>query len=420
MKEEQLKRFRLELENELNGNILPFWMKHAPDKEYGGFYGHINHENQVVEGAGKGAVLNARLLWTFSAAYRMYGQPDYLDMARRAHDYMIARFTDKKHGGIYWELEPDGSVRSSRKQIYAIAFTIYALAEYHMASGDDRSLKISRGLFRDVEAHAFDTKLNGYTDALSRDWKALEDVRLSEKDQNESKTMNTHLHILEGYANLYRVWKEPQLGRALNNVLRLLLDRFVDRESLHLNLFFDDNWTLRSTLISYGHDIEASWLMYEAAGVLGDRALMEETALMAIEMARENFTGLDKDGGLFYERFPETGELDTDKHWWPQAEAMVGYFNAFQLSGDEVFAARSLESWDFIQKNIIDKQLGEWYWSVNREGTPQTEKEKAGFWKCPYHNGRACMELIRRIDQTLINLKNESVSGTSKEDPQRT
>jgi mannobiose 2-epimerase len=405
MKVEELKRFRLELEKELTGNILPFWMDYAPDEENGGFYGHINHENRVVEGAGKGAVLNARILWTFSAAYRMYRTPGYIEMARRAHDYMIAFFTDKKHGGVYWELEPDGSVRSSRKQIYAIAFTIYALAEYHMASGSDRPLKIARGLFRDIEAHALDTKQNGYTDALSREWKPLEDVRLSGKDQNENKTMNTHLHILEGYANLYRVWKDPQLERALRNVLRLLLDRFVDRESFHLNLFFNDNWDLRSTLISYGHDIEASWLMNEAAGLLGDPALTEETASLAIAMARENFTGLDGDGGLFYEKFPETGKRDTDKHWWVQAEAMVGYFNAFQLSGEEVFATRSMESWDFIQNNIIDKMQGEWYWSVNREGTPQTTKEKAGFWKCPYHNGRACMEMIRRIDHTVKNVK---------------
>lgn len=406
MKTEELTLLRQELEDELTENILPFWMEHSPDHESGGFHGHITHENQVVKGAGKGAVLNARILWTFSAAYRMYKSEDYLLTARRAYSYIITHFTDKKHGGVYWELESDGSVRSSRKQIYAIAFTIYALAEFSMACGDDRPLKIAKGLFRDMEAHAVDRELNGYTDALSRDWKPLEDLRLSEKDQNESKTMNTHLHILEGYANLYRVWKDPELERALTNVLRLLLDKFVNRESLHLNLFFDDQWTKRSTLISYGHDIEASWLLHEAAEVLGDRALIGETASLAIDMARESFTGLDGDGGLFYERFPETGELDTDKHWWPQAEAMVGFYSAFQLSGEEQFEEKAVDSWRFIQKNIIDNKLGEWFWSVNREGTPQTEKEKAGFWKCPYHNGRACMEMIRRIDQTL-KTKNE-------------
>ncbi|MDF1574739.1 MAG: AGE family epimerase/isomerase [Bacteroidales bacterium] len=395
----ELKDLKEELEKELQDNILSWWMSFAPDRERGGFYGHIDHLNQVVEGAGKGAVLNARILWTFSAAYGLYRRPDYLETARRAFDYITRFFTDKKYGGVYWELEPDGSVRSGRKQIYAIAFTIYAMAEYHLASGDDRPLKIARGLFRDMEAHAPDRQLNGYKEALSRDWKPLQDMRLSEKDQNESKTMNTHLHILEAYTNLFRIWKDVQLEKALKNVLRLLLDRFVDRSSLHLNLFFDDQWTLRSSLISYGHDIEASWLLHEAAGVLEDRELIRETGQLAVSMARENLASLDADGGLPYEFFPETGEMDTDRHWWPQAEALVGYFNAFQLSGEHEFLAGALEIRAFIREHMIDPALGEWYWGVDINGKPQTEKEKAGFWKCPYHNGRACMEIIRRIEE---------------------
>ena len=395
----ELRDLREELENELNENILSWWMLYSPDHELKGFHGHIDHRNQVVEGAGKGAVLNARILWTFSAAYRMYKRPEYLDMARRASDYVIRYFTDKKLGGVYWELAPNGSVRSSRKQIYATAFTIYGLAEYHMASGDDLPLKKAKGLFRDLEAHAFDREYNGYTEALSRDWKALEDLRLSEMDPNESLTMNTHLHILEAYGNLYRIWKDPELEKALENLIRLFLEKFVDRERQQLNLFFDDRWTLKSTLISYGHDIECSWLLHEAAEILEDSKLIEETSKLAVEMARANEAGLAVDGGLHYEFCPESNELDSDKHWWVQAEAMVGYFNAFQISGEENFLKRSLGSWTFIKENIIDHKLGEWYWSVDSEGKPQTEKEKAGFWKCPYHNGRACLEIIRRIDQ---------------------
>jgi mannobiose 2-epimerase len=397
MKKENLLRLRAELETELKENILDWWMKYTPDPE-GGFYGHIDHENRVVEGAGKGAVLNSRILWTFSAAYRMYNKPEYLEMARRAYDYIISHFTDKKHGGVYWELEPDGSVRSSRKQIYATAFTIYAMAEYHMACKDLRALKIAKGLFRDLEAQAFDREHNGYIDALSRDWQALEDLRLSEKDQNESKTMNTHLHILEAYGNLYRIWKEPGLKKALENLIRLFLEKFVDQERKHLNLFFDEQWKLKSTLVSYGHDIECSWLLHEAAEILGEPELIEKTAKMAVNMTRANEAGLTGDGGLNYEFFPESNELDSDKHWWPQAEAVVGYFNAYQVSGDEHFLERSLGSWNFIKEHIIDHTLGEWNWSVDSQGNPQREKEKAGLWKCPYHNGRACMELIRRID----------------------
>ncbi len=398
---EELPILKKELEKELKENILAWWMKYTPDQELGGFYGHIDHHNQVVQGAGKGAVLNARILWTFSAAYRMYRNPDYLETARRAYEYMVAFFTDKKHGGVYWELEPDGQVRSDRKQIYAIAFTIYGLTEYHLACRENQPLKIARGLFLDMEAHALDRKNNGYTEALSRDWRPLGDLRLSEKDQNESKTMNTHLHILEAYTNLYRTWKDARVKKALQNVLRLLLDRFVDPGSLHLNLFFDEHWTLRSSLISYGHDIEASWLVHEAARVLGDEDLLEQSMVLAVAMARENMAGLAADGGLYYEFSPETGELDRDRHWWPQAEALVGYFNAYELTGEYIFLSKALGSWSFIREHLIDYKLGEWYWSVDSKGKPQKENEKAGFWKCPYHNGRACLELIRRIEESI-------------------
>ena len=397
---EKLGKLKKEAENELRENILAWWLKHSPDRILGGFHGHVNHENQVVEGAGKGAVLNARILWTFSAAYRMYGNPEYLEAARRAFEYIIRHFSDKKFGGIYWELEADGSRRSTRKQVYAIAFTIYGMSEYYMASGDEQALKTARVLFLDLETHAFDSLRNGYTDALTRDWKPILDLRLSEKDQNESKTMNTHLHILEAYANLYRVWKDPSLEDALENVLRLMLDRFVDRDSMHLKLFFDDNWKLKSSLVSYGHDIEASWLLHEAAVVLGRQALIEETGKLAVEMARESLRGLDTDGGLFYEFFPGENRVDTDKHWWPQAEAMVAYFNAYQLSDDESFLKRATDSWLFIRDKIVDREFGEWNWSVDKSGVPRREKEKAGFWKCPYHNGRACMEIIKRIENT--------------------
>jgi mannobiose 2-epimerase len=400
MEKESLTGFRNELEIELKENILSWWMKYTPDKEHGGFHGHINHQNEVVKGAGKGAVLNARILWTFSAAYRVYPDPDYLATADRAYKYIVDHFLDREFGGIYWELEADGKLKSSRKQIYALAFTIYAFTEYHMASGDKQALDAAIALFHNIEDHAFDQKSKGYTEALTRKWEPMEDLRLSEKDDNESLTMNTHLHILEAYGNLFRVWKDPALKSALENLIRLFLEKFVDGETGHLNLFFDEAWTLKSTLVSYGHDIECSWLLHEAAEILGNEDLMKASAELAVTMARINFEGIDHDGGLFYEYFPEKDELDTDKHWWPQAEAMVGYYNAFQLSGNPEFLVRSKESWTFIRNYICDWIDAEWLWSVDKEGNPQTENEKAGFWKCPYHNGRACLEMIRRIDET--------------------
>jgi cellobiose epimerase len=395
----KIARFREELERELKENILSWWMQYTPDHELGGFHGHITHANQVEKGAGKGAVLNARILWTFSAAYRFYRSQDYLDTARRAFDYIITHFTDRKYGGVYWELEADGSVRSSRKQVYATAFTIYALAEYHMASGEEHSFKIAKSLFYDLEAHALDRERNGYTEAFTREWQPMKDLRLSMKDQNESKTMNTHLHILEAYSNLCRIWKEPALVEALKNLVALFLEHFVNVESGHLNLFFDDDWNLKSSFVSYGHDIECAWLLHEAAIISGDRGLADRTGELSVRMARANMAGLSENGGLYYEYFPETGEVDMDHHWWPQAEAMVGFFNAFGLSGEQEFLDRSLGSWKFIREHLIDREHGEWYWGVDSKGNPQTGKEKAGFWKCPYHNGRACLEIIRRSEE---------------------
>ena len=400
---DQFKHLREEVEQELKGNILPYWMKFTRDQEHGGFHGHVTHFNQPVEKAHKGAIMNARILWTFAAAYRMYGDQTYLENAKRAYDYIQDRFLDRKMGGVYWELDYRGKVSAARKQIYAIAFVIYAMSEYWMACGEKEALQTAISLFGDIESHALDRDQNGYTEALTRDWLPLEDLRLSEKDDNESKTMNTHLHILEAYTNLLSIHKDPQLVNSLENIIRLFLDHFVDQDSYHLNLFFDDDWNLKSSLISYGHDIECSWLLQEAAEVLGNPELMEHTGLLAVNMARKNFEGLDKDGGLFYELFPFDNKLDTDKHWWPQAEAMVGFFNAYQLSGDKEFAGKALSSWRFIKEKLIDYQYGEWYWSVNRDGIPQTENEKAGFWKCPYHNGRACMEMVRRIDEIINN-----------------
>jgi mannobiose 2-epimerase len=401
MNREALLRLREEMERELTGNILPYWMEHLPDQEQGGFHGHVTHHNQVVEHASRGAIQNARILWTFSAASRVYGEQGYRDMCDRAYNYILARFLDPGFGGVFWELDDRGAVKSDRKQIYAIAFMIYAMAEYHQATGMEQPLRTAVDLFGAIETHAFDRERNGYTEALGRQWEEIGDLRLSEKDDNERKTMNTHLHILEAYARLYRSWKDEALGRALENLIQLFLNHFIDPVSHHLNLFFDDDWNLKSSLVSFGHDIECSWLLHEAAVVLDHPGLAERTGQVAITMARESFQGLDRDGGLFYEYFPEEKRYDTDKHWWPQAEAVVGYFNAFQLSGEEVFLNKSLESWKFIREKLVDRTYGEWFWSVNREGIPQMDKEKAGFWKCPYHNGRACMEMMQRIDETL-------------------
>ncbi|MFZ5941634.1 MAG: AGE family epimerase/isomerase [Bacteroidota bacterium] len=397
--EKDIVNMAFEMERELKENILEYWISHSPDQKYGGFAGHINSDNTVEEHAPKGAVLNARILWTFSAAYILYRDNRYLEMAERAFSYIREHFIDREYGGVYWELDYSGKPRNSRKQIYALAFVIYAMTEYHMATSDREALDIAKNLFHLIEEKSFDREKNGYLEALGRTWKPLQDLRLSKKDANESKTMNTHLHILEAYANLYRVWKDRKLADALQNVLLLFAEKFLDTRSYHVNMFFDDDWNLKSDLISYGHDIETSWLMLEGAEILGNDALIELVKPLSVNIARVSLNALDHQHGLINEAFPSRGEIDTDRHWWHQAEAIVGYYNAYEVSGDARFAHEAVLSWNFTNQYIIDHTLGEWFWKVNKDGNPCLTDEKAGFWKCPYHNSRACMEIIKRTSK---------------------
>lgn len=384
-----------ELQRELTGNILPFWLNNTMDHVRGGFLGHIDFHGNPVPDANKGAILNARILWTFSAAGRALGTPAYMEAAHRAYDYLVSYFIDSEFGGVYWELDYEGNPVNTRKQIYALAFAIYGLSEYYGATGRKAALKQAIALFEDIEKYSFDRERNGYYEAFTRDWKPADDLRLSAKDQNENKTMNTHLHILEAYTNLYRVWEDNTLKNQLVNLVEVFLTHFINEKG-HLNLFFDDDWNLRSDLVSFGHDIECSWLLQEAAEITGEQRLVKKCREMAVFIAAQNMAGLDSDGGLCYEYFPSEDRWDRDRHWWPQAEAIVGYYNAWQVSGRDVFLETAFNSWQFIKKYLVDEAVGEWHWSVNTSGIPQHAEQKAGFWKCPYHNSRACLEVIKR------------------------
>jgi mannobiose 2-epimerase len=382
-------------ETELD-NILKFWIEQATDTENGGFIGSILSSGVKVNNAGKGAILNGRILWTFSAAYNYTGNKKYLEMADSVFDYFINHFIDKGNGGVFWELNCMGNPVNTRKQAYAQGFAIYGLSEYYRASGNDKSLFLAQEMFWTIEKHFLDRENGGYIEALSENWEPLEDMRLSGKDANFPKSMNTHLHILEPYTNLYRCWKNPILEESIRNLVRIFLDKIIDKNTAHFQLFFEMDWAVRSETVSYGHDIEGSWLLCEAAEVIGDEALIDEVNEMAVRMADVTMNeGADKDGSIFNER--EGEHLDTDKHWWPQAEAMVGYVNAWQLTGNEKYLNEAERVWDFIDLKIIDHDLGEWRWRVDSEGLPYSSDEKAGFWKCPYHNTRALIEVCSRL-----------------------
>ena len=390
---------RSELSSELTERILPYWMEHAIDNRNGGFVGLVAADNVRRYDAPKSSILNARILWTFAAANRVLRDSAYQPFAERAAAYVSAHFIDPIHGGVYWMTDAHGAVVDDRKHVYAQAFAVYGLSEHFRATGDDRSLHQAVEIFKLIEQHGHDSTFGGYREAFSRDWALLEDVRLSEEDPDERKSMNTHLHVLEAYTNLFRVWPDSLLRQRLVEVTELFLDTIVGDEGGHMCCFFDEDWTRKSDVVSYGHDIEASWLLLEAADVIGDGALRGRARRAALgSAAAVHREGVDPRGGLFNEVGP-SGVVDTDKEWWPQAEAIVGFLNGYEQTGDQEFLAAAQATWSFVKRYVLDREHGEWHRRVSAEGSVRAGHEKVGPWKGPYHNGRACLEVITRVDR---------------------
>ena len=388
---------RARIESDLRTNILPFWIERVADRDRGTFFGALSNELVVDRTVERGALLTTRILWTYAAAYRQYREPAYLAMADLAYADLLARFHDRDHGGFYWSVAADGSVLRDRKQVYGQAFAIYALSEYHAASGHAAALDLAIGTFRLLEDHARELDHGGYLEAFARDWAPVADLRLSETDQNDPKSQNTLLHVMEAYTNLLRVSPDAGLHHALSSLVELMVTHVVNPATGHLGLFFANDWTLRSDKVSYGHDIEAAWLLTDAAGVLGNPVLTARLQLLAVKIATVTLAeGVDADGGV-YNLGGATGVIDPVKEWWPQAEAVVGFLNAYQLSGEARFLAAARRTWDFIAAHLIDRVHGEWFRRVARDGRVIDTFGKVSFWKCPYHNGRMGLEAGRRL-----------------------
>ena len=392
------KAFSKSIREQLFGNIMPFWCGPAVDHEQGGWMAWLSNDLKPDRTQPKGLIVNSRILWAFSAVHQARPEKLFRQMADRAFDCVMNRFWDTQYGGAFWRLDDTGRVIDDSKKIYGQAFYIYALAEYHRAFGAPAALARAKELFELIEQHAHDPNHGGYIEVRRRDWsEAGPDARLSDKDMNEKKSMNNHLHLLEAYTNLYRVWKEPRVAERLRELIQLFALRILDSRTKHFNHFFDEEWRVRSNSYTFGHDIEGTWLLCEAAEVLGDAVLLKQTGAVALPMAEVVLKeGIDADGALRYEG--RGGKIiDAGKECWPQAEAVVGFLNAFQLSGDAKFFEAARRVWDFVENRLVDRVHGEWFWRITPEGGVDTTLPKVNEWKGPYHGSRMCLETLRRL-----------------------
>jgi mannobiose 2-epimerase len=384
-------------------NIANWWLENTIDEQAGGFLGEIDHLGNVVPNANKGIILNSRILWFFSELAIVSQKQQHIDAAKRAFDYIIDNFDDKTYGGSLWELSANGSLVNAKKQTYAQCFCIYAFSAYYKLTDSALALDKALEYFELVEQYARDPIHGGYVEALTQEWQAIDDYRLSDKDMNLPKSMNTHLHVLEAYAALYHVKPTAKTEEALTHVIDIFTGHIIDNESHHLNLFFDMQWHNKSTFYSFGHDIEASWLLWEALEILGNQDYLAKYRSTVIALADTCLTESIGDKGQVCDEFEfKNQKRHQVSYWWVQAEALVGFLNAYQLTGKKEYADICDGIWQFIDDYHIDKSAGEWHW-VSTNDLPQYSPEyKVGFWKAPYHNGRAMMELCKLFQRISL------------------
>ena len=380
-------QLKQEIVQDLTTNILPFWASHAPDPS-GGFYGTLNFDGTPKEGASKGGILNARLVWTFSAAYRMLKDEQYLSLADRAQRYFIDHFIDPVYGGSFYTLNADGSPLDTQKNTYQNVFAVYGLSEHYRATGNKESLDAAIGIYRKLIEHAYDSVNGGFIEAFTREWQMI--------DMESPKTMNTNLHALEALTSLYRVWKDEGLKQHLRDEIDVMSHKVLNQTTWHEELFFTMDWKNQKNIDSYGHDIEFSWLLVEAAEVLGDEEILKDTRRIAVNLATVQLEqGINEKGAMMYEKVD--GKMEARHSWWPQNETVIGCLNAWQISGDRKFLDAAVRNWEWIKTYMIDREYGEWYTNVSPEGIPQKNRVKADQWRCPYHNSRMGFEVMTRL-----------------------
>jgi mannobiose 2-epimerase len=380
-------QLKQEIAQDLTDNILHYWAKHAPDPS-GGFYGTLNFDWTPREGASKGGILNARLLWTFSSAYRMLQDELYLTLANRAQRYFLDHFIDPEYGGSFFTLTSTGEPLATNKDTYQNVFAIYGLSEHYRATRNKESLDAAIAIYRKMAEHVIDPVHGGFIQSFSREWEMT--------NARYPKTMNTNLHALEALTSLYRVWKDAGLREHLRQQIDVMSHKVLNQNTWHEQLFFTMDWQNQRDVDSYGHDIEFSWLLVEAAEVLGDEEILKDTERIAVHVAAVQLEeGMDEKGAMIYEKSGD--HVNAMLSWWPQNEAVVGFLNAWHISGDKKFLDAAVRNWEWIKTYMIDREYGEWYGNVNPDGTPQRNGVKADQWRCPYHNGRMGFEVMTRF-----------------------
>ncbi|WP_297094647.1 AGE family epimerase/isomerase [uncultured Draconibacterium sp.] len=385
-----------ETTNNLTENILPFWENYTPDPN-GGFYGTVLNDGTPIPEAPKGCVLNARILWTFSNAYMHFENEAYLELANRAQEYFLAHFIDEEFGGTYWVVQADGTPLDDQKQCYGIAFAIYGLGAHYQATGNHESLQQAISLYHTLEEKAFDPLNGGYIESFTRDWKTPKRYGYDGTGV-AAKTMNTHLHLLEAYSQLYKVWPDSGLKSQLRGLVDVFLEKIIDQKRWHQNLFLTREWENLEQIDSYGHDVELSWLLTEATELIQEETLIKQTKDIALKLVDTQMQeGRNPDGSLLYER--RNGEIEGNLSWWPQAESVIAFFNAWQISGDEKYLDAAITTWEWIKNNLVDTEYGGWYGGLESDEQPIIGQPKVSLWKCPYHNSRMAFELLVRTQK---------------------
>ena len=377
----------------LEEKIIPFWDR-LKDAEYGGLYGGVTYDLDVVKDAPKGGIAAARMLWFYSAVYRILGRESGKENADHMYRFLRDRLIDRAYGGIYWMVAHTGEAPDSRKHVYAQAFAIYGLSEYYRATGEAGALTLAKDIFALIEEKGYDRGCGVYGEEYTRDWTPKDNIELSENGVLAPVTMNTYLHILEAYTNLYKAWSDPHVKKRLASLIADFQHRIYNPRERRFDVYFDKEWRPVLDMRSFGHDIEATWLIYDAVCTIGYDDTGIRRVIRDVGYAVAD-TGLDQAGYLWNEWVE--GALDKTMVWWPQAEAMVGFYNLYQMTSDTRFAELVEGLWHCITGRLIDPRPGgEWYWSVSPSGNP-IRRDIVMPWKTAYHNGRFHLEFIERM-----------------------